>query len=479
MSVSTSNAQDEADFVDGVGWEEMASAFSSLPSTLEDTIERHGLGTDCPVCVEALPPFWIQGLRQVAPCCGQWQCRSCLDERASAGEAMRIKRNCLDGAEIRKHPDIYQLLATCPLCRADLLEESETSRALQKAEQGKAWAMHWLACQYLADTIGSREDDERDGYPAGYYPDPDMPKGREFLRKAAAGGYPQSQYSLGEALLFGNFGFDKSEREGRVLLERAASQGHANAIRALAYVYRDDRSDTAEGRTMKFVETLKAAAELGHKPAALNLGYIYSTGGLNGRGLAPYPKSIEKASYYYEEGARPGEMGPVLSQIEEAANFYAQADMREPAIRHFTTSANMGSWRSQFSLGCLLILRPDVSLGVVFSDVTGFNALESCDFRSNVFPRGVDWLRGAAAHLDAPIYTMSLLCSVEKAIEQVCFGCDSRAQGAMKFKRCARCAVAHYCSRDCQVAHWHSKHKAACFKLGKGCQRLATTLATS
>ena len=337
MSVSTSNAPGGSDFVDGVGWEDLASAFSSLPSTLEDTIERHGLGTDCPVCMDALPPFWVQGLRQVALCCGQWQCKSCMDERAAAGEAMRIRRNCLANSfdEIRKHPDIYQLLATCPLCRADLIEESETSRALQSAEQGKAWAMHWLACQYLADFNGSREN----GSPAGYYPDPDMSKGREFLRRAAAGGYPQSQHSLGEALLFGNFGFEKSEREGRVLLERAASQGHVNAICTLAYVYRDDRSDTAEGRTMKFVETLKAAAELGHKPAALNLGFIYSTGGLNGRGLAPYPRSLEKASYYYEEGARPGVNGPVLDQIEEAANFYAQADMRAracyPALHYF------------------------------------------------------------------------------------------------------------------------------------------------
>ena len=40
--------------------------------------------------------------------------------------------------------------------------------------------------------------------------------------------------------------------------------------------------------------------------------------------------------------------------------------------------------------------------------------------------------------------------------------CINREAGTIKFKRCAGCKVAVYCSAHCQKTHWKSGHKAAC-----------------
>ena len=39
----------------------------------------------------------------------------------------------------------------------------------------------------------------------------------------------------------------------------------------------------------------------------------------------------------------------------------------------------------------------------------------------------------------------------------LCDNCDAQHGG----KRCSRCKVAHYCSRECQKAHW-PQHKGQC-----------------
>jgi len=42
-----------------------------------------------------------------------------------------------------------------------------------------------------------------------------------------------------------------------------------------------------------------------------------------------------------------------------------------------------------------------------------------------------------------------------------CAGCVLREPKAYPFRRCARCGIARYCSRECQVWH-HQAHKSMC-----------------
>ncbi|KAJ7475892.1 hypothetical protein FB451DRAFT_1397282 [Mycena latifolia] len=45
---------------------------------------------------------------------------------------------------------------------------------------------------------------------------------------------------------------------------------------------------------------------------------------------------------------------------------------------------------------------------------------------------------------------------------RACSGCGrSPAEGANAFAKCGKCGTSHYCSRECQVAHW-KEHKPMC-----------------
>lgn len=46
--------------------------------------------------------------------------------------------------------------------------------------------------------------------------------------------------------------------------------------------------------------------------------------------------------------------------------------------------------------------------------------------------------------------------------------CDSCQQLSEKLQRCAGCAVATYCSKDCQRQHWRAGHKNSCKTFSKG-----------
>ncbi|KAI9019942.1 hypothetical protein DFJ74DRAFT_707990 [Hyaloraphidium curvatum] len=43
-----------------------------------------------------------------------------------------------------------------------------------------------------------------------------------------------------------------------------------------------------------------------------------------------------------------------------------------------------------------------------------------------------------------------------------CDSCNAEASEHLRLKRCARCKVARYCSRECQAAAWKAVHKKDC-----------------
>lgn len=45
------------------------------------------------------------------------------------------------------------------------------------------------------------------------------------------------------------------------------------------------------------------------------------------------------------------------------------------------------------------------------------------------------------------------------------FLCDKKPEEGQKFKTCGKCRVSHYCSPECQKAHWKN-HKMYCEQLG-------------
>lgn len=56
---------------------------------------------------------------------------------------------------------------------------------------------------------------------------------------------------------------------------------------------------------------------------------------------------------------------------------------------------------------------------------------------------------------DVPVERLPLFLG--KEIKNACSNCGQEA-----IKRCKRCRNALYCSKKCQVSHWHSEHKNEC-----------------
>ena len=69
-------------------------------------------------------------------------------------------------------------------------------------------------------------------------------------------------------------------------------------------------------------------------------------------------------------------------------------------------------------------------------------------------PTSVEWLQTLELGYDEP-----------QSPPTICFGCG---KGDVKLNKCAKCNVAAYCGRDCQISDWKGgKHKMACFSYAR------------
>lgn len=55
----------------------------------------------------------------------------------------------------------------------------------------------------------------------------------------------------------------------------------------------------------------------------------------------------------------------------------------------------------------------------------------------------------------------------QPAAVQLCFHCHREGSETTPLLKCAKCKVALYCSKACQLADWNDKHKKACKKLAQ------------
>lgn len=108
----------------------------------------------------------------------------------------------------------------------------------------------------------------------GYTKDPT--RAFEFLKAAAAQGFPQALYKLGLCYKYGNGGADIDKDESLRLLQAAAKNGNADAQYHMAIAHMN-----ADGVEVNHAETrrlLAAAAEQGHVAACFHMGGYFSEG---------------------------------------------------------------------------------------------------------------------------------------------------------------------------------------------------------
>jgi hypothetical protein len=66
--------------------------------------------------------------------------------------------------------------------------------------------------------------------------------------------------------------------------------------------------------------------------------------------------------------------------------------------------------------------------------------------------------------MEVPFFLKDMLSSVKPSNKSSCSNlkCQNTAPEDKPFKKCAKCNVAAYCSRECQIEDWQKRHKQAC-----------------
>lgn len=103
----------------------------------------------------------------------------------------------------------------------------------------------------------------------------DTREARQWLERAAKGGYPAAQASLAELLASGR-GVEKDEKMAAFWYEAAAAKGNVIAMRELATLYSMGRGVSVDIK--KAAALYKSAAERGDAKSQSHLAMIYGTG---------------------------------------------------------------------------------------------------------------------------------------------------------------------------------------------------------
>mmetsp|Transcript_4845 Transcript_4845/g.5900 ORF Transcript_4845/g.5900 Transcript_4845/m.5900 type:complete len:370 (-) Transcript_4845:133-1242(-) len=74
---------------------------------------------------------------------------------------------------------------------------------------------------------------------------------------------------------------------------------------------------------------------------------------------------------------------------------------------------------------------------------------------------------GREPKFEKPIPEEAIGCHTKSQLRRLCAYCGIEEDPANPHKKCSRCKKQHYCSRDCQVAHWKGGHSKECASMSK------------
>jgi TPR repeat protein len=156
-----------------------------------------------------------------------------VDPRQAAEEA---KAKALADALAKQKPEFDAALAT-----------NDTAKLEELADAGNGWALHWRAQERLS----SQDFSQQQG-------------GFQDMEAAAAKGVADAQMWVGMKMAYGLDGYPLKPNSGLMMMERAARQGNAEAMLAVAQMYAQDTfmSDAKKAR-----EWYQRAADAGSDKA--------------------------------------------------------------------------------------------------------------------------------------------------------------------------------------------------------------------
>ena len=386
-------------------------------------------GEECPLCLDQLPPLWDSFDPGRMPCCGKRICRGCDDRQHKF--ILKQSKQIIKLHDTEKK-QILNLIESCPLCRADI--RCVEKLLLENSAKGKGWADFLLYGHY-----SPRMKEKNPTLSA------------KHLKLSAERGHPPAVYWLAHFQCPTSSdlpGIEKSVEDSKRTLERAAELGHARARYELSWHYTEEKDGGFCKKGGADVETaikmMEVAGEEGYSKAYFYLGNIYKYGKFG----KEKDESLE--IQYYMKGLELGDhdscyrMGKYFEDLENQR--IGGADSYNSALRCFEKSGMNGHVKSQEMMGYML---------------TKYQLA-----RKNLFTSGISWVQ--MAHNNGSEWAKGFLESEknQKAWSQICFYCHAKAKGGEgRFHRCARCQIAHYCSKQCQQDHWYKYgHKDLCGK---------------
>lgn len=422
-----------------------------MSSEIDNALDPHSLGGDCPFCRKSLAPYWKPELRHFYFCCGRSSCEKCFEDlgksvepdfdgmmqefqqelhvqiqnQEKAGGVLNIESTIVESCKLGASHSYRH----CPFCftethtnEANYTKELKTKLA-QSAEKGLAWAQVLLGSAHLG-CIEARVKIPGKSLILGGKKS--VSRGVKLIQLAAKQNHPIALLSLAKMYNQGSRQCPKSTEKAKHFFVEAVNAGNPLAALELFSIFKAEKS------IAQAYEYGEKASILGLAPASSMMGVAYEFGE-DGQ-----EKNLMKAIKYYKRGA---EQGCEVSQFFAARLCKEVLHDEDQQDKYLKMSADQG------------YAAAECQLAMNYLDYQG------SWIKGKTWPEGVRYLRRAASKGDQRALTA--LKSIETDYSELCYHCGSREK-SKTFLRCSKCHAVHYCSKSCQKKAWVAGHRGAC-----------------
>ena len=330
-----------------------------------------------------------------------------------------------------KMPD--NLKRRCHECRkpSSQSDEEEIERLREWLDKDKAWAQNLMAQVYRDGTQSIKQS---------------YVMARLLFEKAAKQGDANAMHDLGVLYRNGK-GVVQSFTKAAEYFTMAAEQGDLDAMHNLAHLYQEGQG-VAQSYT-KATELYTMAAEQGHVDAMTSVGVLY----IQGKGV---DQSNEVAREWWTKAANEGQEGALinLKQLDD------QEGKPSTAIKDELYASLMAATQG--------VVRAMVHLGTMYNQGRGVvqSTMKARKWWTKAAHEGDQGAIRNLKKLDELKRRSTTTASSPRPV--CCSSCNIPQPSTRKFCRCNGCRSVQYCNKECQRAHWSpGGHKQECKRLKK------------